>query len=159
VSPPAVARRSRCLLRHGAFLLLLGLLTGFLTPVIENPHMGLLSHFEGILNGILLIALGLVWPRLRLAPAALTTAYWLGLYGAYMSWATTLFTAWLGVGTWLPVAAGEETHDDWEKALIQFGLLSFAVSLVVLSWILIWGLREAGEKQAPPAEAGAGSAG
>ena len=48
------------LVRLGLILFLLGLITGLLIPVLENPRMGLSSHLEGTLNGMLLILFGLI---------------------------------------------------------------------------------------------------
>lgn len=45
----------------------LGLLTGFVIPVMRNPRMGLASHLEAVMNGMFLILLGLLWHKLRLS--------------------------------------------------------------------------------------------
>lgn len=50
----------------GVLLFLLGLVTGFAIPFMSSLRMGLSSHLEGVLNGIFLIALGLIWSRLAL---------------------------------------------------------------------------------------------
>lgn len=144
------SRRSRRLLWHGVFLFLLGLLTGLLVPVLKNPRMGLSSHLEGVLNGMFLAVLGLIWPRLRLPAGAFTTAYWLALYGAYVNWATTLFAAWFGAGASMPLAEGKQSEQPWHETLIDIGLWSLAISMVVVCWVVLWGLRgHAGEE--PPA--------
>ena len=57
------------LLRLGVLLFLLGLLTGFAIPALTNPRMGLTSHLEALMNGMFLVLLGLLWPRLALSPA------------------------------------------------------------------------------------------
>lgn len=44
----------RRLLWHGLFLFLLGLLTGLVVPMFQNPRMGLSAHLEGVMNGIFL---------------------------------------------------------------------------------------------------------
>lgn len=50
------------LVQLGILLSLLGLLTGLVIPQLANLRMGLASHLEGILNGIFLVILGLLWP-------------------------------------------------------------------------------------------------
>ena len=73
----------RCLLWHGMFLFLLGLLTGFIIQQFSNPRMGLAAHLEGVMNGTFLIAVGATWAEINLSPKLKTTAYWSLLYGAY----------------------------------------------------------------------------
>ena len=55
----------RRLMWHGMFLFLLGLLTGFAELHFANVRMGLAAHLEGVLNGILLVALGAAWTGVR----------------------------------------------------------------------------------------------
>src|SRR3954468_3877895 len=86
---PLSERLSRSLLRHGVALFLLGLVTGRLVQSLALPRMGLASHLQGVMNGTFLVALGLVWPHLRLRGALLWAAYWLALAGTYLNWAVT----------------------------------------------------------------------
>ena len=58
------AQTGRRLLQLGIILFLLGLLTGLAVPALANPRMGLASHLGGVMNGLVLVALGLMWPRL-----------------------------------------------------------------------------------------------
>jgi hypothetical protein len=48
----------RRLMWHGMFLFLLGLVTGLVEQRFANVRMGLSAHLEGVMNGILLLALG-----------------------------------------------------------------------------------------------------
>jgi hypothetical protein len=48
----------RRLMWHGMFLFLLGLITGLVEQRFTNIRMGLSAHLEGVMNGILLVALG-----------------------------------------------------------------------------------------------------
>src|SRR5580658_2776794 len=73
--------QARRLLWHGVFLFLLGLITGLAIPIINNHRMALSAHLEALLNGILLLALGCLWPQLRLSERAAGAAFWLALYG------------------------------------------------------------------------------
>lgn len=41
--------QSRNLIRYGILLFLLGLITGFVIPVMANPRMGLSSHLDSYL--------------------------------------------------------------------------------------------------------------
>jgi membrane associated rhomboid family serine protease len=40
-------------------LFLLGLVTGFIVPVMANPRAGLAAHLEGVINGMFLVVVGL----------------------------------------------------------------------------------------------------
>jgi hydroxylaminobenzene mutase len=51
----------------GVGLFLLGLIVGLFVPMFANPLMALSSHIEGILNGIFLILLGLIWNKIDLS--------------------------------------------------------------------------------------------
>ncbi|WP_131782738.1 hypothetical protein [Legionella gresilensis] len=66
------AEQSHKLLRYGILLFLLGLITGFIIPLMKNPRMGLTSHLEGIQNGIFLLLIGLIWDRFWLSKRLLT---------------------------------------------------------------------------------------
>jgi hypothetical protein len=49
------------LIRAGFVLFTLALLTGFAIPAFLNHKMALAAHITGILNALILMALGLVW--------------------------------------------------------------------------------------------------
>jgi hydroxylaminobenzene mutase len=51
---------NRRLKRHGIFLFLIGLLTGFAEQNFANKRMGLAAHQEGAMDGTFLLALGAV---------------------------------------------------------------------------------------------------
>jgi (hydroxyamino)benzene mutase len=53
----------------GLVLFLIGLLTGLVVPAVKNPRMALSSHLEGVLNGMFLVLLGLLWPHIDLPKA------------------------------------------------------------------------------------------
>jgi hydroxylaminobenzene mutase len=57
----------RRLIRHGMFLFLLGLLTGFAEQNFNDSRMGLAAHLEGVMNGTFLLPLGAVWAEVRLS--------------------------------------------------------------------------------------------
>src|SRR5574342_565442 len=69
-----VASRSHRLLQLGILLFLLGLLVGFAVPSLANPRLGLASHLEGVMNGLFLVVLGLVWPKLIIDALLLSLA-------------------------------------------------------------------------------------
>lgn len=133
---------SRKLIRYGVLLFLLGLLTGFLIPAMQNPRMGLSSHLEGTLNGMLLILFGLIWTKLNLKEKLLSWAYGLALFGTFTNWATTFLAGIWGAGSeMMPFAGGGQTGADWQEIIIKFGLISLSLAMVSVCGILLWGLR------------------
>ncbi len=138
------------LLRLGVILFLLGLLTGFAVPMFVNPRMGLSSHLEGVINGIFLIALGLIWPKLRLGRGLQVAAFVLAVYGAFVNWGTTLLAGVWGAGeTMMPLAGEGHEGTSGQELLISFGLLSLSLAMIVVSVIVLYGLR--GKPIAEPA--------
>ena len=132
----------RRLLWHGFFLFLLGLLAGFVVPALRNPRMGLSAHLEGVMNGIFLAVLGLVWERLVFSRRAGAFLFWFALYGTYANWATTLLAAGFGTSRSTPIAGAGYTGQAWQENLVDFGLFSLSLAMVVASVIALWGLRK-----------------
>ncbi len=115
----------RRLLLFGIALFNLGLLTGFLLPLMENARMGLSSHLEGIINGMLLVVLGLTWSRLTLGLTSRRVIYYLAIYGTYTNWAATLLAGFVGAGgSMMPIAASEFIGTG-----LQEGLIALAVAI------------------------------
>lgn len=135
--------RGHRLLQLGILLFLLGLLVGFVIPALANPRMGLASHLEGLLNGLFLVVLALLWPRLALGPGAARALFWLALYGSYANWATTLLAASWGAGTRMPLAAGAHRGTASQELVIDALLGSLSVAIVTACLLVLWGLRRA----------------
>jgi (hydroxyamino)benzene mutase len=132
---------SRRLMRFGILLFFLGLVTGLVVPMLANPRMGLSSHLEGLMNGMFLVLLGLIWHRLRLSRRLFGIAFWLALYGAYVNWATTLVAAFLGAGaTLMPMASLGHKGTPVQELLINFGLVSLSIAILVCCCLVLWGL-------------------
>lgn len=130
------------LLKYGILLLLLGLITGFLIPIFQNPRMGLSSHLEGTLNGMLLILFGLIFPKLKLSDKFLTWVFILALFGTFTNWFTTLLAAFWDAGSeMMPIAGGGMTGLLWQEIIIKFGLISLSLSMIAVCLFLLWGLR------------------
>lgn len=133
--------RPRRLCWHGMLLFLLGLITGLVVQQLANPRMGLAAHLEGLMNGIFLLALGAVWPRVRLSRRASTAAFGIALYGTYANWASTTIAAAFGTAAMTPLASGVHKGQPWQELLVTFGFGSVALAMLVSSLLLLWGLR------------------
>jgi hydroxylaminobenzene mutase len=87
------------LFKLGLILFLIGLLAGLAVPVLKNSRMGLSSHIEGVLNGMFLVLLGLLWPHTHLSHTwGVVTAVTLIVYSAFADWLATLLAAAWGAG-------------------------------------------------------------
>lgn len=147
---PSPRRRAHRLLQLGVLLFLAGLLTGFAIPALVNPRMALSSHLEGVLNGLFLVALGLIWPRLRLAPAAAAVTFWLAVYGTFANWAATLLAAAWGAGRMMPIAAGAHHGSATQETVIMLLLVTLSIAMVAACALVLWGLRGGGASTAAP---------
>jgi hydroxylaminobenzene mutase len=133
---------SHRLTRSGVLLLLLGLLTGLFVPKFANPKMGLSSHVEGIMGGMMLIILGFIWPKLWLKPTALKAAHWLALYGAYANWVNPLIAAaWDAGGSMMPGASKGKKGTPFQEMVISVVAVSLVVALLPAVFLVLWGLR------------------
>lgn len=131
----------RRLLQLGVALFLLGLLTGLAVPSLANPRMGLASHLEGLMNGLFLMALGLMWPRVVLSARFASVTFWLACYGTFANWAATLLAAAWGAGRMMPIAGQGQVGLDWQERVLQVLLVSLALSMILVCGLVLAGLR------------------
>lgn len=131
----------RCLLWHGMFLFLLGLLTGLVEAHFSNIRMGLAAHLEGVMNGTFLLALGAVWGEVRLTARLKGATYCAILYGTYANWAFTTLAAVFGTGALSPVAAPGLQAVRWQEDLVQIGFTSVGLAIIAGTVLVLWGLR------------------
>ncbi|KES20147.1 MULTISPECIES: hypothetical protein [Pseudomonas] len=132
---------NRRLLWHGLLLLLLGLLTGLVEAQLSNPRMALAAHLEGILNGLLLLALGAIWDEVALSRRWQGVTFCALLYGAYANWAFTLLAAVFGTAAMSPVTAAGHSGEPWQELLVTLGFVSVGLAIIVAIGLLLWGLR------------------
>lgn len=129
------------LLRAGIVLFVLGLVTGFAVPLMAVPRLGLSSHLEGVMNGMVLVGLGLIWPRLTLSARTGSLAFWLAIYGTFANWLATLAAALTGAAALMPIAGGGATGAPWAEQLVAALLISLSVAIVAASLFVLAGLR------------------
>lgn len=137
----AQSRIAHRLLQLGIVLFLLGLLAGLAGPALANPRMGLATHLEGVMNGLFLVALGLVWPRLSLLPRLQTATFWLAVYGTFANLAATFLAAVSGAGAMMPIAGGR-AGDATQEAVISGLLVSLALADIAVCLLVLAGLRQ-----------------
>lgn len=135
--------QKRKLLWHGAFLFLLGLVTGLVQQQFTNPRMGVAAHLEGLMNGTFLIAIGAAWTELRLAPRFVALTYWTALYGAYANWACTVFAAVFGTKAMTPIASAGHAGQQWQELVVTIGFASVGLAMITAVVLLLAGYRRA----------------
>jgi hydroxylaminobenzene mutase len=126
---------------HGMLLFLLGLTTGLLEQRFTNVRMGLSAHLEGVMNGILLLALGAAWNEVRLRHRLKVTSYWTALYGAYVNWLVTSIAAAFGTAASSPITSAGHTGQPWQESIVAMGFVSVTIAIIATSLLVLWGLR------------------
>ena len=144
-SPSTLSRHGHRLLQVGVALLLLVSLEGFTIPVLASPPLGLAAHRLGALLAVLMLAIGLIWPRLDLAPVAEGVAFWAFLSSGLSILAAYVVAAALGAGNeTLVLTAGNARGAALEESLIKVvGYSSAPTGLRAFTLILV-GLRVRG---------------
>jgi hydroxylaminobenzene mutase len=138
----ASERHGHRLLQAGAFLFLLALIAGLFVSRFAVPRLGLSVHLLGLMQGLFLLALGVIWPRLSLTPALSTAGCALAVYGCVAAWMANLLAAVWGAGnSMLPFAAGSARGSALQETLITVALRSAAISLIATIVLVLWGLR------------------
>ena len=122
----------------GLILFLLGLIVGLFVQNMVNPRMALSAHLEGVMNGMFLMLLGLVWPRLQLSKTWLTLSFWLAAYGTFANLAAVMIAAATGYGKMMPIAGGKEGQ-GFAEVLISFLLVSPGLSMLIVCLTAIAG--------------------
>ena len=135
-------RQAHRLFQVGILLFLLAALAGLAVPHFAVPRLGLSAHLLGILQGIFLVVVGLLWPKLRLGSATSRLVFWLLIYGCFAALtANVLAGAWGAGNSMLPRAAGSAHGNLLQEGIIVISLRSAAVALVTALMLILWGLR------------------
>lgn len=135
---------NRGLIRHGFVVMLLGLVGGFFIPAMEIPRLGVSAHTIGILSGVLLIALGIMWREFALSRRQLGVLHWSWLYSSYVNWLGCLVGAVTGAGRVTPVASAGATGPPAAEAAVAVMLGSVGLVSLVAVGLALWGLRRPG---------------
>lgn len=132
---------ARRLVLLGAVLIMLGLLTGFVSSELANPRMGLASHLEGLMNGTLMIALGAAWGHVRLSAGGERWAFGLLAFGSLANWLATLLAAIWGAGAeTMPLTAAGHQAAAWQESVVTGLLIVLSFAMVAAVALVIKGL-------------------
>ena len=128
------------LLQLGIGLFLLGLITGFAIPKLKSPRMGLSGHLEGVMNGMFLVALGLLWQKLNLSDALLTVTFWLAIFGTFANWLAVLLAAIWGAGSMMVIAGQGHQTSAGREGVVRIMLMTVSLAMVAVCVLVLAGL-------------------
>lgn len=127
-------------------LFLFSSIFGFAIPFLGSPRIGLSVHTLSALQGVLLLAQGLLWPKLRLSVTASWSAFWCSIYGALAILAAYTIAAVLGVGNETITLMGELPHGlahgtPFQETFIRVLAYTSAPTGLTGFALILWGLR------------------
>ena len=138
----ALSTQGRRLLQVGVALLLFTSLEGFVIPYLAAPRLGLSVHTLSALQAVLLLTLGLVWPKLILRPRTSQIAFWLLIYSALAILAAyTMGAVWGAGNETMRLAAGSAHGTALQEAAIKIVAYSSAPTGITSFGLILWGLR------------------
>ena len=132
--------RGHGLFLHGMVLVLAGLLMGAAVQSVANPRMGLSAHTGTVMNGILVIAMGAFWPRLRLSSRQSSLGYWLVVDGSYANAVGLFLAGAFGTSRTTPLHGAGHSGTAWQEALVGALLVIGAGALLAGCVLAIVGL-------------------
>lgn len=133
--------QSNKLIFLGVLLFLLGLIVGLIVPILANPRMGVSSHIEGVLNGMFLIILALIWHKIDLSDRWLKITFWLVVYGTFANFIGILIAAIFNGGKMLGIMANGQEGSPIVEGVITFSLISLSIAMIVVCATILIGLR------------------
>jgi hydroxylaminobenzene mutase len=133
-----IQKQGNNLIFLGLLLFILGLTIGLFVQNMANPRMGLSAHLEGVLNGVFLMVVGVIWQKISLSPKWLTASYWLLIYSTFANVLAVLIAAITGAGKMMPLAGGQEGSAGLE-AIINFLLISLSLTILFACILLLIG--------------------
>jgi len=101
-----LARQSHRLLQIDVALFLFTSFEGFAIPYFASPIVGRSVHTLSALFGLILLAFGLLWPRLRLGTAPSRISFWFLVYSGLAITAAFFLAATWGAGQSLMPLSG-----------------------------------------------------
>lgn len=140
------SRQGQRLLQLGVALVLFVSLEGFAIPALGSQRIGLSAHTLGTTQAILLLALGLLWPHLRLSRVASRVALWCLIYSTLAILAAYTVAAIWGVGLDTIRLMGELPHGlsrgtESQERVVAILAYSSAPTGLAAFGLILWGLR------------------
>lgn len=133
---------NRSLFRHAFVLILLALAGAFFIPSMAIPRLGLSAHSIGLSSGVLLIALGAIWPHFHLSRGQQWWLKWSWLCSSYANWFGCLVGAIFGAGRMTPIASSGAIGGDLPETAVALLLGSVVITSLIGVALALWGLRD-----------------
>lgn len=130
--------QSNWLIFLGLLLFFIGLVIGLFVQNMVNPRMALSAHLEGLMNGMFLAILGIVWHRISITTRLLKLTFWLALYGSFANVIAVFLGGLTGAGRLMPLAGGLE-GDQPIEGIISFQLTTLALSMLAVLVLVMVG--------------------
>ncbi|MGL3110051.1 hypothetical protein [Bradyrhizobium sp. BR 1432] len=141
VTMSTLNRQGHRLIQAGVALFLFTSFEGFAIPFFAAPLLGRSVHTLSALLGLILLTLGLVWPRLVLGAATSRIAFWFLLYSGLAIVAAFLMAALWGAGNASMPLAAAARGTPLEETLIMIVAYSSAPTGIISFALILWGLR------------------
>ena len=129
------------LIRAGFVLFTLALLTGLAVPAFLNQKMAVAAHLTGVVNALLLIALGLSWGLLLMSPLQARLTRGAFLYGTYANWGTSCLAAAWGTSRLTPLSGAGYSAAPWKEAVVEVLQVSLALAILAGALSVVYALR------------------
>jgi hydroxylaminobenzene mutase len=140
-SPNILVRQGHRLLQIGVALLLFTSFEEFAIPYFASPIVGRSVHTLSALFGLILVAFGLLWPRLRLGAAHSRIAFWFLVYSGLAVTAVFFLAATWGAGQSVMPLSGAPLGTAVQEAAITAVSYSSAPTGIIAFALILWGLR------------------
>jgi len=131
----------RTLIRAGFVLFSLALVTGLAIPAFHNPKMALAAHVTGVLNALVLIALGLTWGPLAATPSRKAVIRGMFLYATFVNWGGSCLAAAWGTTRLTPLTAAGFGAAPWQEAVVAVFQISIALTILPGAALVVVALR------------------
>jgi len=124
---------NRSLLLHGAVVLILALLAGFVIalPGVANPRMAVAAHVAALVTAPILLSLGMAWSQLELSTRAAARTQQLLVVSLYANFAFVLLAAILGTSRSTPIAGAGHAGAPWAETLVSAGFVVTVLGVTV----------------------------
>jgi hydroxylaminobenzene mutase len=141
VAPDLLMRQGHRLLQIGVVLFLFTSFEGFAIPYVASPLLGRSTHSLVAVFGIMLLAFGIVWPRLHLGSVIARLAFWLLIYSGLAIIAAFLLAAVWGAGQSTMPLTGARLGTPFQEMAIAAVAYSSAPTGIIAFSLILWGLR------------------
>jgi hydroxylaminobenzene mutase len=139
-------RQGQRLLQFGVALFLFSSLEGFAIPGLASQRIGLSVHTLSALQAVMLLAIGLLWPKLKLSAGTATVAAGSLMFSTLAILVAYTIAALWGVGIETISLMGELPHGltrgtQFQEAFVKVLAYSSAPTGLFAFGAIFWGLR------------------